>query len=201
MSTYYVPSTVPGPGDAVCSGQTLRKYEDEGRIRPRGRCLTYRRCFLSARLLKANCIAAGLANSSRALFKPRFAEQQEDKWVGAPDWLKQNTPKNASLVSTSGGRNNLAGAGWGLSHSFLSAHSTLQPALRWAPRGHAQSRTPWRSSWRTQVAPNCCDQDWGQEDARTAPGQTWSSFHCEGTEAEGKARVREPGRRWPGGRR
>lgn len=110
--------------------------------------------------------------------------------------LKQNTPKNASLVSTSGGRNNSAGAGSGVSHSFLSAHSTFHPALRWALRGHAQSRTPWRSSWRTQVAPSRCDQDWGQEDARTAPGQTWSSFHCEGTEAEGKAGVRGPGRSW-----
>lgn len=36
---------------------------------------------MSAGLLNANCIVAGLANSSRALFKPRFATRQNSKKI------------------------------------------------------------------------------------------------------------------------
>lgn len=70
--------TLPGAGDAVCSGgDRAIKYTNEGGITPGGRCLTYRGCFLFGGLLKANCVAARLANSSsRALFEPRFDTRQ-----------------------------------------------------------------------------------------------------------------------------
>lgn len=76
-------STVPGAGEAAWSGgDRAIKYANEGGITPRGRCLTYRGCFLSTGLLKAKCVAAGLANRSRAPFEPRSATRQWSSKTG-----------------------------------------------------------------------------------------------------------------------
>lgn len=51
------------------------KYTHEGEITPGVRCLIYkRRLFLS--WTPQSCEAAGLANSRRAVFEPRFATRQ-----------------------------------------------------------------------------------------------------------------------------
>nr|XP_025714870.1 zinc finger protein GLIS2 [Callorhinus ursinus] len=144
--------------------------------------------FSSPGLLKASCeaagLAAGLANSRRAVFEPRFATRQHsnEKITGQGLQTDPNidTLKNASLGSTLGGKRQLRRVR-GLS---TRRHPLLPPPNRGVP---ARPRTPAALRLGTQVVPTAGTKTEAERKPGLLPAGPSPNSTVWETEAEGKA--------------